>query len=485
MPHTDSVPRKIPRLLWVVLPLAYLLYFYDLGAVGLLGPDEPRYASVSREMARSGDWITPRLWGAPWFEKPALLYWLSGLGFRLGLNAELAPRLPGALMAVGFLAFYWWALRREFNCRAAWLATLILGSSGMWVAYSQNGVTDLPLAATFSAAMLIALPWVARRDTRQLPAAAAMFGLAVLAKGLVPLALAAPLLMGRHVRDWLRWRVVLPFFLVSLPWYALCYWRNGWTFIHEFFVVQHFSRFTSNALMHERPVWFYLPVLLAGLLPWTPLLGLMAARKVYRDRQHVFLAVWALIAMAFFSISVNKLPGYILPLLPAAAALMALALDEVADARFWLAACAVLLVAFPITAQVLPPAVLNGLSHAPSPAFQSVWLAALAVALLAWLLEARGKRVAAVLAVAAGAALGTAYLKTIVTPELDRGVSARGLWREIGARAGDVCIGHVKRDWEYGLNYYSVTPLPSCETQPKSLQVLPASGGRAYLANAP
>ncbi len=71
-------------MLWVVLPLAYLLYFYDLGAVGLLGPDEPRYASVSREMARSGDWITPRLWGAPWFEKPALLYWLSGLAFRLG-----------------------------------------------------------------------------------------------------------------------------------------------------------------------------------------------------------------------------------------------------------------------------------------------------------------------------------------------------------------------------------------------------------------
>ena len=89
LPHTEKVPRKIPRLLWVVLPLAYLVYFYDLSATGLLGPDEPRYASIAREMARSGDWITPRLWGAPWFEKPALLYWLSGLGFRLGLSTEL------------------------------------------------------------------------------------------------------------------------------------------------------------------------------------------------------------------------------------------------------------------------------------------------------------------------------------------------------------------------------------------------------------
>ena len=485
MPHTEKVPRKIPRLLWVVLPLAYLAYFYDLSAAGLLGPDEPRYASVSREMARSGDWITPRLWGTPWFEKPALLYWLSGAGFRLGLSSELAPRLPVALIAVAFLVFYWWALRREFTCRAAWLATLILGSSGMWVAYSQNGVTDMPLAATYSAGMLLALPWVARRDTTQLPAAAAMFGLAVLAKGLVPLALAAPLLLGRHVRDWLRWRVVLSFVLIALPWYALCYWRNGWAFIHEFFVVHHFSRVTSNALMHGRPFWFYLPVLLAGLLPWTPLLGLMARRGLYRDRCRLFLGIWALTVLLLFSISINKLPGYILPLLPAAAALMALALDEARDARIWLAACAVLLVAFPITAQMLPPAVLNGLSRAPRPVFQAVWLTAAAVAVLAWLLDSRGKRVAAVLAVAAGAALGIAYLKSVATPELDRSVSARGLWREIGGRAGEVCIGNVKRDWEYGLNYYSTTPLPDCGKLTKPLQVLPAPGGRARLTPVP
>ena len=485
MPHTGVVPRKIPRLLWVVLPLAYLAYFYDLGATGLLGPDEPRYASIAREMARSGDWITPRLWGAPWFEKPALLYWLSGLGFRLGLNTELAPRLPGALAAVAFLAFYWWTLRREFGERAAWLASLILGSSGMWVAYSQIGVTDLPLAATFSAAMLLALPWAARRDTRQLPAAAAMFGLAVLAKGLVPLALAAPLLMGRHVRDWLRWRVVAPFFVVALPWYALCYWRNGWVFIHEFFVVHHFLRVTSGALMHGRPAWFYLPVLLAGLLPWTPLLGLMARPSIYRDRQRVFLGIWVLVVLALFSISINKLPGYILPMLPAAAALMALALDEVANARAWLGACGALLVVFPITAQVLPAAVLNGLSRAPRPQFQAVWLAAVAVAVVAWLLEARGKRVAAVLAVAAGAAVGIGHLKTVATPELDRSVSARSLWRQIGGRAGDVCVDNVKRDWVYGLNYYSVVPLPDCAQQPKPLQVLPGPGGRAYLGPIP
>src|SRR5215472_3138923 len=123
---------KKPQTWLLAAILIYFLYFFHLTATGMLGPDEPRYAAIGREMARSGDWVTPRLWGAPWFEKPALLYWMSGLGFRLGLGPELAPRLPVALMAVAFLVFYWWVLEREFGCRPAWLATSILGSSGMW-----------------------------------------------------------------------------------------------------------------------------------------------------------------------------------------------------------------------------------------------------------------------------------------------------------------------------------------------------------------
>src|SRR6516162_10513370 len=120
--------RKPKALVWLALPLAFWLYFSHLSTAGLLGPDEPRYASVAREMARSGDWITPRLWGEPWFEKPALLYWMTGAAFRLGLGPELAPRLPVALLAFSFLGFYWWILRREFGFLAAWLSTLILST---------------------------------------------------------------------------------------------------------------------------------------------------------------------------------------------------------------------------------------------------------------------------------------------------------------------------------------------------------------------
>ena len=180
------------------------------------------------------------------------------------------------------------------------------------------------------------------------------------------------------------------------------------------------------------------------------------------DRRRLFLGVWALTVLVLFSIPINKLPGYILPMLPAVAALMALRLEETADARWWLAACAVLLIAFPIAAQVLPAAVRTGLTQAARPRFQAIWLAAPAMAAAAWWLEARGRRLAGVMTVAAGAALGIGYLKAAATPELDREVSARGMWRRIELQAADVCLGDVKRNWEYGLNFYSVTPLPKC-----------------------
>ena len=288
----------------------------------------------------------------------------------MGLGPEMAPRLPVAVLAAAFLAFFWWILRREFGSRAAWMATLILGTSGAWMVASQLGVTDLPLAATFSAAMLLALPWIARRETLLLPLAAALVGLAVLAKGLVPVALAFPLFWRKAAwRDLLRPRVALPFLVVALPWYGLCWLRNGRGFLVDFFWRQHFERMVSGALMHVQPWWFYVPVLLASLLPWTPCWPCSGGRAAYRDPRRLFLLAWLLFGLAFFSIATNKLPGYLLPLLPAAAALMGLALEEAAGAHAWLALSAVLLVIFPMAAPILPAAVADGFSRAPRPAF--------------------------------------------------------------------------------------------------------------------
>lgn len=487
-----EMPGRIPRLVWLALPLAYLLYFYHLDAAGLLSSDEPRYASVGREMARSGDWVTPRLWGEPWFEKPALLYWMTATGFRLGLGPELAPRLPVALVALVFLGFYWRILWREFGCAPAGVATLILGTCWGWVGFSQIGVTDLVLTATFSAAMLLALPWIAKGDTRPLPAVAAMFGLAVLAKGLVPLVLALPLALplvargptephGRF-RDLLQWRVVLSFLAVTLPWYLLCYLRNGSEFLKVFFWEHHFGRFFSGELLHVQSVWFYLPVLAGGLLPWLPLAGLLARRDAWRDPRRLFLLVWVLWGLIFFSLSTNKLPGYILPLVPAVAALMGWVVHEAEDARPWLAASAALLISFPIAAQVLPAAVASGLSRAPRPHFEWTWLLPVVAAAAVWMLRAR--RVAAVSVVAACATAGVVYLKQVTVPEVDHAASARGLWRKVEARADHTCVTDIQRNWRYGLNYYSVTPLPDCATTPRPLEIRQDAGQPAYLAPA-
>jgi 4-amino-4-deoxy-L-arabinose transferase-like glycosyltransferase len=478
------MPRKIPRLVWAVLPLAYPLYFHGLGAVGLLGVDEPRYASVAREMAWSGDWVTPRLWGQPWFEKPALSYWMTASAFRLGLSSELSPRLPVALLALAFLGFYWWILSREFGSRAAWMATLILGTSGMWLGYSQVGVTDLPLTATFSAAMLLCLPWVGRGDPRFLPAAAAMLGFAVLAKGLVPLALALPLLwwLGRPaLRLPTFLRIAIPFLVVAMPWYLLCYWRNGWPFIDDFILKQHFARITSPSLLHVQPWWFYLKWLPGALLPWTPLLLLLLRRRAYRDQRRRFLLVLALFGVLVFSIPMNKLPGYVLPVIPAIAALMGVALEEETDSRPWLVCCGLVLVAFPIAAAVLPVAISRGLSRAAPPSFHIAWLLAAIPALGAWLLAARGKPLAAVFAVACGVSVGVFYLKATVVPELNRSVSARDLWGQVAARAGQLCVDGVDRRWRYGLNYYSVTPLPECSERPTAWQIRQEPGKRPHV----
>jgi 4-amino-4-deoxy-L-arabinose transferase-like glycosyltransferase len=475
-----EVPPKIPRLWWIVVPLAYILYLHGLSTMGLLGPDEPRYASIGREMARSGDWITPRLWGAAWFEKPALLYWLTGLGFKAGLGPDLAPRVPVALCAIGFLAFFWWILRREFGPRVGWYGVLILGTSGGWVGYSNVGVTDVPLTVAYSAAMLLGMAWMEKGDRRMLLAASALLGVAVLAKGLVPLVLVVPLLWmaRRRWRDLLSPAAWLPFAAVALPWYLLCYQRNGRAFTDKFFLEHTFGRFYSPALQHVQPWWFYLPVLLAGLLPWTPLLIAAVRRHLYAGARVRLLLGWALFGLVFFSASTNKLPGYLLPLLPAVAALMAVSLDALRDARLVLGACGILLISLLLAAPVLPAALSAGLSRAPRPGFSWTWLLPFAVAAAVWYLEVRNRRPAAVLVVAVAATAGFLALKVNCGPEIDRLVSARSLWREVAARRGEVCVGDIHRSWRYGLNYYSVVPLPECAAEPRPWRVEPASGRR-------
>ena len=469
---------------WLAIALLAILYFSGLSTAGLLGPDEPRYASVGREMARSGDWITPRLWGQPWFEKPALLYWMTAAAFDLGLGEDLAPRVPVALLSVLFLIFFHWILSRQFGPRAAAIATLILATSAAWLGYSFIGATDLPMSAAFSAAMLLSLDWLATGDRRRLPLCAGLLGVAVLAKGLVPLVLTLPLLFcaRRRWRDLVRWPVLGAFALIALPWYLLCSWRNGSTFLRTFFWEQHFGRFTTTALAHPQPFWFYLPVLAGALLPWTPLLLLLAQPSLYKskegasDSRRRFLLLWLLFGLLFFSLSKNKLPGYLLPLVPAAAALMGIAFAEARRVRWALPAVALCLIVIPAALPIVPRALASGLSRASMTKFQWTWLLPVVLALAIGWLERRGRRTAAWIIMASVLAVTVTVLKLVGLPAIDRAYSARPLWREISARRADVCIARMHRSWRYGLNYYSTTPLPDCSQSPRLLEIVQDPG---------
>jgi len=427
----------------------FFLYFFGLTRTGLIGPDEPRYAAIGRAMAATGDWITPRLWGQAWFEKPALLYWMTATGFKSGLGTELAPRLPVALASVAFLIYFFIRLRREFGDRVAWYSATILATSAGWLAYSHIAITDLPMSAAFAAAMLAVAFSEPRASASRLLAAGALLGLAVLAKGLVPLALFIPVLwfLRHRIRDLSL--VFLAAIVIAAPWYVLVTWRNGAPFLEDFFWKHHFGRFVSSALEHGQPFWFYVPILLAGLFPWTPLIALLFSARLFQDRRTQFLLAWFAWGFLFFSISRNKLPGYLLPLLPALAVLIGIALESTPHARYWLAACGALVSLAPPIIAVLPEALANGISHTPFHLGSVVAVDAVGLAVICGAIR-RPWGVAALVTVAVVSAVWNVY------PQLDRLLSGR-------AAISMTCLPPTNRSQRYSIDYYVGRNLPDCK----------------------
>jgi|HubBroStandDraft_5_1064220.scaffolds.fasta_scaffold49366_2 4-amino-4-deoxy-L-arabinose transferase-like glycosyltransferase len=410
-------------------------------------------------MAASHDFITPRLDHQPWFEKPPLVYWMVALGRVTQLPDEWAARLPVALASLMFLVFFYAALAREFSQRVAFAATAILSTSAGWIAYSSVAVNDLPMTAAFSAAMLIAL-FNTRRESGYL--AGALLGLSILAKAFVPVVLFVPIfLIARRT----RWTMLAGCILVAAPWHLLVWLRNGSAFWQDYFWKQQVLRFFSPELQHGQPFWFYLPVILLGLFPWTPLVALIFRRKTFDDVRVRFLLAWLLFALVFFSASRNKLPGYVLPLLPPLAIVLAVAIDRAgAGRKWWIASAALPLVLLPVIIPALPDALLSGIRSAPV-AWQAVaaGLPFAIFAIAAWWLAWRENTNLAIATVVAGAIIALVYVKVKTFPILDQRVSVRGFWREHSAEVSGACVDDgVRREWRYGLNYYAGRELATC-----------------------
>ena len=369
---TDIAQRKnanelAARVGWAALICAtlYVCYFSHLGAIGFVGPDEPRYAWIARDMAETGDWVTPRLYGKPWFEKPPLYYWGAAICFKLFGVSEAAARLPSALSALlATLATAWLAWRIYGAETARWLLLLLPTTVGM-IGFSHAAATDMPFSAMLTVAMVCAavvlgiVPDQSSRDGAQRGAplqgvtdaarrrwlALILFGfflgLAVLAKG--P---AGIILCGGALFFWAlftkRWRETLRLFhpaaiaafcLTALPWYILCA-RGNPDFFRIFIIEHNFKRYLTPEFQHIQPFWFYIPVILIAFLPWT--VGLLwtvivGAQRVYRrqvSERTMFSLSWSLFCVLFFSISQSKLPGYVLPAVPASAMILSAGLTN-------------------------------------------------------------------------------------------------------------------------------------------------------------
>src|SRR5450432_394382 len=353
---------KGPRQEWVVLAVVCgFLFFYGLGAFGLVGADEPRYAQVAREMLKRGDWITPTLGHQPWLEKPALLYWEEMITFRIFGVSDWAARLPSAFSALLMIVVIYLFLRR-FRPGSQLDGALMTASCAAVIGFARAAATDMPLAANFSIAMLAWYAWFESQQRRWLVAAFAFLGLATLAKGPVAVAFFALVVIG-FIAARSDWRLLarslwLPgiatYCVVTLPWFVAVQIRNP-EFFHIFIVEHNLARFGTNLYRHPQPFWYFLPVALIGLLPWTIFTVAAIAetvrgwksegRKIFdgEDSLDVFLLLWFALPIVFFSFSQSKLPGYILPAFPAAPILVASFVRRRTSSNLSVGAAAVLL----------------------------------------------------------------------------------------------------------------------------------------------
>ena len=462
------------------------LFFYGLGAFGLMGADEPRYAQIAREMMERGDWVTPTLQGKPWLEKPVLYYWEAALSFRALGVSDRAARVPGAVDAALLVAALYFFLRR-FRPGSEFDGALITASCAGIVGFARAASTDMPLTACFAIALLCWYAWYENRRRIELAAFYAFMGIGTLAKG--PVALALPVvIVFLFVAIKREWRVIgaslwLPgvalYLAVTLPWYVLVQHRNPEFF--RFFILEHnFARFSQNVYHHPQPFWFYLPVFLLATMPWTLVLILAFAERARlvwcegkeafsnpEDSWVLFLWIWMLVPVLFFSASRSKLPGYILPAVPAGGLLVA---EFVAGRRvakntsgetklsLWFAAghgivCGVLIFA----ALTAAPVALNRYLIWDT----RTWVAAAAGAVCA---------AGIVAALRSGAGIGLISRATtfavvvsiaavirFAAPALDATQSARPIAANILAFSREpvpVALYHLSREQKYGLEFY-------------------------------
>jgi 4-amino-4-deoxy-L-arabinose transferase-like glycosyltransferase len=491
-------------LFWVT---AFFLFYglvpvFGGAALGLVGADEPRYAQVAREMLARNDFVTPILYGHPWLEKPALYYWRAMFSFReFGIH-DWSARLPSASFAFTLIVLIYLHMRR-FRPGGQLDAALITASCAGIIAFSRGASTDMQLAAPFCIGMLGWYAWYETDSKFWLFDLYFFVGAATLAKGPIAPFMAVAIIFSFAAlrREWslLRRSIWIPglilYLAMVLPWFIAVQRANP-IFLRVFFLEHNLERFATDLYKHEQGAWYYLPVMLLGLTPWAVIAtaalvdavqGSFAEWRARRAKNRYighhragdafpeFLVLWALFPIIFFSFSKSKLPGYVLPSLPA---LTILAGDYLNRKRYqgiqtWLLVThAVLTGALSAVVLLLPRYLLNPKVLPPIPAIAAASLTGVGAAMLILVVVTRfgikRLRIATLVPIVmllffllgVGPFFGIGPLpgSKAIAQIIDEKYSARPLYRVLKAilQPGEIlAVYQVKRDMEYGLSFYN------------------------------
>ncbi len=337
--HSSYFTRTHIRCVWVDLILLLLvfapLYFLCLGHSPFATPDEARYVEIPREILATNDWVTPRLNGVKYFEKPPLLYWIEAIFQSIFGIKEWAMRLPIVLFGLsGILGTYLFG-QHIFNRRTGLLSAFILGSSGLYFALSRLIILDMAVSILITLSLFSFYVAHLENSPQKRRFYYALFttfcALAVLTKGIMAIAIT-----GCVIVLWATlsgsWRAIFPTFLptnillflaITAPWHILASLKNP-EFAYKYFIVEHVLRYTTTIHARYQPMWFFIPILIGGFFPWSAFFA-PALLKAFRNRaasHYLFLFIWILFVFVFFSISHSKLIPYILPLFPPMALLI-------------------------------------------------------------------------------------------------------------------------------------------------------------------
>lgn len=321
-----------------------LLWFGTLNYRHLIPSDEGRYAEMAREMLLTGDWITPRYNGYKYFEKPPLQIWATAATFQFFGMGEWQARLWSGLTGFFTILLIGFTGSRIYNARAGWLAAIVLASSPMWIISGHFNSLDMGLSAFLVAALcslLLAQNAQSKTQLRNWMWACWIFmALATLSKGLIGAAIPAMVFVAYSISAW-DWKIwtrlklisgIAIYLVITAPWFVMVALRNP-EFLEFFFIHEHLQRFTQDAHSRTGPIYYFVPLLLIGILPWVfQIPGAIA--QAWQERQRGFSSSWLLVCwfaviFAFFSVSQSKLPGYIIPIFPALALLIGNRLDRI------------------------------------------------------------------------------------------------------------------------------------------------------------